>query len=311
MIPPACQLHGDTPPPRPERYEFTITEKGGAEKLITCKDHGQWVYEQAHGRNPKPEPPKHSNQQEIGKLKTQLADPNVTISRGERIREPIDQSPAGGGPGGRAMAPDLPPPPPPRPDRTYPGYDGGRLVVGSAGFLAAHGIQPGQEETSPNRLGIEWVIEPVCIVDLVLEVVGVVIVGHDCRRIPQHVRCLGAGPRVAQVSPPPFGDLRMARHDRFTPGRQCRVRAIPAFSQVFVLSNDGVEVSGGVVHGTLTGSTTLTLFPRSIHVDPPLPPQLGIGTQNRLGHRGVEVLAVRKRLDEVVTATVRGVAHGS
>lgn len=152
MVQPSCHLHDETPPPGPERYEFTITEKGHTEKVVVCKVHGQWVYEQAHGRNPRPEPPKQSKQQEIDKFRARLADPNVTVSRGERIREAPDRSPAGGGPGGRSMAPDLPPPPPRRPDRTYPGYDGGRLVVGSVGFLAALGVPPGQVETCPNRL---------------------------------------------------------------------------------------------------------------------------------------------------------------
>ena len=61
MVQPTCQLHDETQPPRPERFEFTITEKGSPEKLITCKDHGQWVYEQAHGRDPKPKAPEQSN----------------------------------------------------------------------------------------------------------------------------------------------------------------------------------------------------------------------------------------------------------
>ena len=138
----ACQLHDRARTQNADRYIFTITHPDGTvSQVVVCQEHRQWINDQA--RNPDQPLPSHSNDR-AAQMRNQIADPAYKISGGGRAHEVPDRGP-GGGPGGRSMAPDLPPPPP-KIERTYPSPgepDGGRLVPRCLGLLDATSVPPG------------------------------------------------------------------------------------------------------------------------------------------------------------------------
>lgn len=162
-VPPRCQLHNDTPVRRPERYyEFTITEKNQPEeeKLVTCFEHGEWV----SAGKPEAKPPEPSNPKEVEKVRAQMVDQNVTISRGKRIKEApgLDKS--------LGLEPPHRPPPEPRPDPPYQSP----LVVRCLGRLARPCLSSCVQLSLPDARRRKRIVELVGVIDLVLEVFGVV-----------------------------------------------------------------------------------------------------------------------------------------
>lgn len=112
--------------PTPATHVMTINKPGHEPvRAYVCEADAKWI---AKGRaDSELIPPSKMDPKRVEQLKPLMADKTVTI-RGSRMPEPPERNLAHGGPGGRSMAPDLPPPPPaPRPDRgSGPTWD--RLV---------------------------------------------------------------------------------------------------------------------------------------------------------------------------------------
>jgi hypothetical protein len=110
-----CELHRT---PEPATHMMTITKPGhDPVRMAVCEEDGLWV----NAKDGSAKPPANMDPKRVEQLKPVMADPSVKIT-GRKIPEAPDRGP-GGGPGGRAMAPDLPKPPPTPPDRTYPSYE--------------------------------------------------------------------------------------------------------------------------------------------------------------------------------------------
>ena len=86
-------------------------DRGAPQTIEVCERHGMWLKEGAQPGIT----PRNTDQKQVNEIKPELA--AAKHVQGRRITEAPDRG-AGGGPGGRAMAPELPPPPE-KVDRTY------------------------------------------------------------------------------------------------------------------------------------------------------------------------------------------------
>lgn len=203
-----CELHNHARTQNADRYIFTVTHPDGTvSQVVVCHEHRQWINDQA--RDPEQHLPRQSDLRAIGELRNQIADPAYKISGGGRAPEEPDRGP-GGGPGGRSMAPDLPPPPP-KIERTYPSPgdpDGGRLVPGSLGLFETAGLPPGVTLTYPDANLVEGVFASVEKIHLSWQVRGIVVVGDCSGLVAEHLGRLSPSPRVTQVGPALLSNLR-------------------------------------------------------------------------------------------------------
>jgi hypothetical protein len=208
---PKCELHDHTATLRAERFTFTITDPDGkVSQIVVCKEHGIWL----HAQKPERDLPSGSNERAT-RLKPQLA--QITVTGGRRVQEPIDRGP-GGGPGGRSMAPDLPPPPE-KIDRTIPPrYDGPRLVVGRLGGFGRGSIQAGDPLITFNRMSAEGLLELLCVVNSAMQVVRVIKVGDTLWSVAKHLGRHSPPPGIAQLTSPILSNLGPSVRNLFAAG---------------------------------------------------------------------------------------------
>ena len=132
-----CEIH----PPVPATHTVTLYEPGKEPRRVdVCQEHGEAMYDHKPEKLEELEANDRSKADED--LRRAVGNPQTKV-RSRRIYDSPDRGP-GGGPGGRSMAPDLPPPPrrssdtypkhglespdhrpppPPSPDRARPGRD--------------------------------------------------------------------------------------------------------------------------------------------------------------------------------------------